>query len=286
MSFARRTGMAASIPAWPRPSAALAPTFGTVVTFPRPAPRFPTAHENATVGRQTDSRRYALWALALSATLHLVLFAAIGSAIRERHAGLPSQSREPAIVQVDLPSAVSSPVTLRDEAARVPRAAPRHRAVAARRALATHPASVATAAVSPPPALPAATAVSQTTASHATSASAVASDESVGTPAAATGIPNVSVRMSTPATYLHSPQPDYPRAAREDEEEGLVVLRVRISPEGVPSEVRLDRSSGFSLLDRAAIAAVRHWTFTAATSGDRRIESWMRVPIRFRLRDP
>ena len=64
-----------------------------------------------------------------------------------------------------------------------------------------------------------------------------------------------------------------------------MVLRVRISTAGRPTEIRLGRSSGFAVLDRAAIVAVRHWTFVAATDGRRAIESWMDIPIRFRLRN-
>jgi protein TonB len=86
-----------------------------------------------------------------------------------------------------------------------------------------------------------------------------------------------------PAAYLRTPEPAYPVSAREEGEEGVVLLRVRISRSGQPEEIVLDRSSGFPALDRAAIAGVKRWSFTPARRGDEPIEAWMQVPIRFRL---
>jgi protein TonB len=86
-----------------------------------------------------------------------------------------------------------------------------------------------------------------------------------------------------PAAYLHTPEPAYPASAREEGEEGVVLLRVRISRSGMPEEIVLVRSSGFGALDRAAIAGVKRWSFTPARRGDEPIEAWMQVPIRFRL---
>jgi protein TonB len=101
---------------------------------------------------------------------------------------------------------------------------------------------------------------------------------------AAFAAPPAAAVAAAAAKYLDAPEPEYPQAAREDEEEGLVVLQVRISPDGRIAEIHLAQSSGFPLLDRAAIVGVRHWTFQAATNGRQPIESWMNVPIRFRLR--
>jgi protein TonB len=86
-----------------------------------------------------------------------------------------------------------------------------------------------------------------------------------------------------PARYRHTPEPAYPASAREEGEEGVVLLRVRISRSGLPEEIVLESSSGFPELDSAAIAGVRQWSFTPARRGDEPIEAWMQVPIRFRL---
>jgi len=85
------------------------------------------------------------------------------------------------------------------------------------------------------------------------------------------------------ASYLRTPQPTYPEASREEGEEGLVLLRVRISRTGEPEEIVLVKSSGHRSLDRAAIDGVKRWTFAPAQRGEEAIEAWMQVPIRFRL---
>ena len=66
--------------------------------------------------------------------------------------------------------------------------------------------------------------------------------------------------------------------------EGRVVLRVHVGVGGRPLAVEVEESSGYPLLDEAAAAAVRDWTFEPAREGDRAVESVVRVPFRFRLR--
>ena len=75
----------------------------------------------------------------------------------------------------------------------------------------------------------------------------------------------------------------YPTAARRNGEEGTVTLRVLVSTEGAPREVMLERSSGSSSLDAAALATVKTWRFTPARRGGEAQEAWVLVPIVFRL---
>jgi len=88
------------------------------------------------------------------------------------------------------------------------------------------------------------------------------------------------------ASYLQNPKPSYPLVSRRQGEEGTVQLRVRVSRDGRPLEVRLKTSSGFPRLDQAAQAAVEGWRFQPATRGDEAIESWVAVPIKFSLTSP
>lgn len=85
------------------------------------------------------------------------------------------------------------------------------------------------------------------------------------------------------AAYLNNPAPEYPRQSRRAGEAGKVVLRVLVTPDGSAGEVRLRDSSGFDLLDQAAIAAVRQWRFIAARQGDMKVAAWVVVPLRFDL---
>lgn len=85
------------------------------------------------------------------------------------------------------------------------------------------------------------------------------------------------------AAYLNNPAPTYPALAKRKGEQGAVMLRVSVSAEGRPQEVQLHKSSGSSALDRAAIAAVRQWTFVPAKRGSEAVAAWVQVPINFQF---
>lgn len=87
------------------------------------------------------------------------------------------------------------------------------------------------------------------------------------------------------ADYLNNPTPPYPPLSRRMREEGKVMLKVLVSAAGLPERIELSRSSGSERLDRAAEDAVRRWKFVAARQGDRPVESWVLVPIIFKLQE-
>jgi protein TonB len=79
--------------------------------------------------------------------------------------------------------------------------------------------------------------------------------------------------------------PTYPEAARRRGEQGRVMLRVSVSPEGAPLDVEVMGTSGHPSLDSAALSAVRQWRFIPATQAGRSVAAVAEVPIRFRLSD-
>ncbi len=85
------------------------------------------------------------------------------------------------------------------------------------------------------------------------------------------------------ADYLNNPKPVYPTFSRRQGEEGKVLLRVHVSSAGTALEVALKDSSGYPRLDAAARDAVQAWRFVPARRGDEPIESWVVVPIVFKL---
>lgn len=85
------------------------------------------------------------------------------------------------------------------------------------------------------------------------------------------------------ASYLHTPLPPYPPAARRLGQHGVVLVRVYVNREGRPAEVRLAKSSEVEALDEAALGAVSGWRFTPARQGAEPVASWIEVPVRFRL---
>jgi len=85
------------------------------------------------------------------------------------------------------------------------------------------------------------------------------------------------------AAYLRNPQPVYPLSARRRGEQGTVVLKVLVTREGAAASVDVEKTSGHSSLDHAALEAVRKWRFAPARRGAEPIESSVLVPIVFRL---
>ena len=84
--------------------------------------------------------------------------------------------------------------------------------------------------------------------------------------------------------YRENPPPRYPRIARRRGYEGTVVLEVLVNPEGKVADCRIIRSCGYSVLDKAAMKAIRHWLFEPGMRGDRNVEMWVKVPIKFQLK--
>ncbi len=85
------------------------------------------------------------------------------------------------------------------------------------------------------------------------------------------------------ADYLHNPKPVYPTLSRRNNEEGRVMLKVRVSAQGGALDVAIAKSSGFARLDSAAADAVTRWRFVPAKRGDEPVESSVIVPITFAL---
>ena len=85
------------------------------------------------------------------------------------------------------------------------------------------------------------------------------------------------------ASALNNPAPPYPRLARSLGQEGRVLLDVYILADGSVGQVRLHHSSGYPLLDQAAITAVRGWHYIPAKRGGVPIPYWYLQPIDFEL---
>jgi protein TonB len=85
--------------------------------------------------------------------------------------------------------------------------------------------------------------------------------------------------------YLANPAPRYPDQARRLGQEGLVQLSVNVNVQGDATQVKIKQGSGFSLLDEAALKAVRRWRFHPAKLGGLPVDSNVEVPIRFRLNE-
>ena len=85
------------------------------------------------------------------------------------------------------------------------------------------------------------------------------------------------------AAYLNNPAPAYPSVSRRFGEQGRVLLRVLVSENGLAQSVQLDSSSGYEKLDRAAMEAVKKWSFIPARRSNQPVSAYVLVPIKFSL---
>lgn len=91
------------------------------------------------------------------------------------------------------------------------------------------------------------------------------------------------VREAKPR-YRDNPPPLYPILARKKGYQGTVVLDVFIDKNGRVADMKIFSSSGYSALDKAARATVADWLFEPGMEGEKKIEMWVKIPIRFQLK--
>ena len=92
----------------------------------------------------------------------------------------------------------------------------------------------------------------------------------------------VRVHEATPL-YRRNPVPEYPLTARKRGYQGTVVLEVLVNRDGKVKELILSTSSGYSVLDQAALTGVKTWLFDPGTRGGEKVDMWVKVPVRFQL---
>jgi periplasmic protein TonB len=97
-------------------------------------------------------------------------------------------------------------------------------------------------------------------------------------------VPNPVVSLpSSDADYLNNPVPAYPRLSRRMGEQGTVLVRVLITPEGQADRAEIRTSSGHSRLDEAALDTVKRWRYVPGKRNGVAEAMWFNVPIRFVL---
>ncbi len=94
--------------------------------------------------------------------------------------------------------------------------------------------------------------------------------------------PSKKDEVAKPA-YGVNPSPKYPKVATRRGYEGEVHVRVFVHNNGKVGKIELEKSSGYSILDRSALRAVKKWTFIPARKNGNKISSWVTVPIKFQL---
>ncbi|MBW1706030.1 MAG: energy transducer TonB [Deltaproteobacteria bacterium] len=97
------------------------------------------------------------------------------------------------------------------------------------------------------------------------------------------GVADVPLMREATPLYRKNPTPKYPKIARKRGYQGTVVIEVLVDRDGRVGDLRVSESSGYSILDRAAMASVKGWVFEPGMKGDQKVDMWVKVPIRFQL---
>jgi protein TonB len=87
---------------------------------------------------------------------------------------------------------------------------------------------------------------------------------------------------AVPETY-RNPAPRYPDIARRNKWQGRAMVRAEVDERGRVESVLLVSSTGYSVLDQAAVSAVRTWRFRPGSLNGAPIRSTVEVPVNFRL---
>jgi protein TonB len=83
--------------------------------------------------------------------------------------------------------------------------------------------------------------------------------------------------------YRKNPPPRYPGLARRKGYQGTVVLEVLVDERGKVGGLRVITSSGYAILDRAAVGAVENWLFEPGVREGEAVAMRVKIPVRFEL---
>jgi TonB family protein len=81
---------------------------------------------------------------------------------------------------------------------------------------------------------------------------------------------------------LFTPDPEYSEEARKAKYQGTVVLWLIVGPDGRPKQVKVARTLGMGL-DQKAVEAVQNWRFEPAKLNGSPVAVQINVEVNFRL---
>ena len=95
----------------------------------------------------------------------------------------------------------------------------------------------------------------------------------------------VAPRLKDPRRAARIVEQKFPLALQKAGIGGTVMVWAFIDQTGIVQRVQMKTSSGNSMLDGAALAAVQQFEFTPALNLDERVPVWVGIPITFRIDD-
>jgi protein TonB len=95
--------------------------------------------------------------------------------------------------------------------------------------------------------------------------------------------PPANVAPSVDISYKNRNPPKYPIQAIRQGHQGEVILAITINAAGEVVDVKVQKSSGYRELDRAAEDAARHWRFNPGIQNGKPSGGVVLVPVNFSL---
>ena len=120
------------------------------------------------------------------------------------------------------------------------------------------------------------------------STASVTAVESSATISGATAMPaagNSAAFVSASPIYRENTPPVYPAIAKLRGYEGVVLVNAEILPDGRVGNTAISKSSGYTILDKSAIEAVKLWKFEPAKKAGKPFAIRVKLPIKFVLHD-
>ncbi len=89
------------------------------------------------------------------------------------------------------------------------------------------------------------------------------------------------VSVITNPKYRYRVPPDYPQRALDLRQEGVVIVHAKVLENGKVGALKIERSSGYILLDTATLSALKKWEFEPSYRDGKAEVSWVEIPVRF-----
>jgi len=91
--------------------------------------------------------------------------------------------------------------------------------------------------------------------------------------------------VSASPLYRENTPPIYPAIAKLRGYEGVVLVNAEILPDGRVGSMAISKSSGYTILDKSAMEAVKLWKFEPAKKAGKPFAVRVKLPIKFVLHD-
>lgn len=98
------------------------------------------------------------------------------------------------------------------------------------------------------------------------------------------GVSGAALAGETPAAFdSKTCKAEYPKASLMNEEQGTVSMMFLVAADGGVVESKVDKSSGFKNLDKAAIKAISACKFKPGTKDGAPAQTWTKVDYAWKL---